>query len=502
MDFLDPQTQGLLGLAQGILASSGPSRMPVPFGAALAGGFGGMQAAANNAIGNQQRQSLIGLEQQKAKLTEAQTAAALRQNAVQEGILRQLGLVPDMPPALMGQPAGVLAAPSASPQPSEAPVPALIPPVGGVLSQLPPYARTAVGLDVGLNGGKGMAGILQKSMGPQEIQGVGSVQFNPQTGKYEALPGLAEAMAAWKGATAGVENENALVEIKDPVTGAPRQVTKAQALMMAKPSNAAMNLPATDRAAILADMQKSGITDANVNMVYPNGQVKGTITGPGFQSGPSPSAQTALTEQAKAAAGIQGDIDKEAENALASKRILGEMRDLSQDFTPSKIAPFQRTLGEWAQALGLKGFDDQIKSAGSQQALQKLTAQMATAAMKQFTNRGTQMEFNTFLQNNPNAALTPEGFSKVLGFMEGTADKILAKQQAFVEWKKTHPLETAQDFNAEWNKKMSDELTAVKPQKAMDSLPPANSANNGKVIRDTVTGKRLRSNGIQWVELK
>jgi hypothetical protein len=120
----------------------------------------------------------------------------------------------------------------------------------------------------------------------------------------------------------------------------------------------------------------------------------------------------------------------------------------------------QRALGEWAQALKLPGdWATEIKSAESQQALQKLTAQMATAAMKQFTNRGTQMEFKTFLQNNPNAELTSGGFQKVLEFMDKAASSSIEKQQAYQDWrKKGNPVERSQDFLADWNKRQNEEV--------------------------------------------
>lgn len=55
----DPKTLGLLGLAQGLLQSSGPSRTPVSFGQALGGGLQGMQQARDEAIKNQYTQSQI-----------------------------------------------------------------------------------------------------------------------------------------------------------------------------------------------------------------------------------------------------------------------------------------------------------------------------------------------------------------------------------------------------------------------------------------------------------
>jgi hypothetical protein len=49
----NPQTAGLLGMASGLLASSGASRLPVTNGAALSNGFQGMQQGIGSAIQNQ-----------------------------------------------------------------------------------------------------------------------------------------------------------------------------------------------------------------------------------------------------------------------------------------------------------------------------------------------------------------------------------------------------------------------------------------------------------------
>jgi hypothetical protein len=182
---------------------------------------------------------------------------------------------------------------------------------------------------------------------------------------------------------------------------------------------------------------------------------------PGMTTGQSTASRAAAERSGMNAGDVQKQIDDEASTALQSRKILGEMRTLATDFTPSKVAPMKRLLGEWAQALNLPGnWSEEIKAAESQQALQKLTAQMATAAMKSFTSRGTQMEFKTFLANNPNAELTSGGFQKVLEFMDRTAAAPLEKQAAYMEWRRTNPLEKSQDFLAEWNKRQNAELKA------------------------------------------
>ncbi|WP_217589727.1 transglycosylase SLT domain-containing protein [Burkholderia sp. GbtcB21] len=53
--FANPQTAGLLGLGQGLLQASGPSRIPVSMGQALGNGLGQMQQGIGNAFQTQQQ---------------------------------------------------------------------------------------------------------------------------------------------------------------------------------------------------------------------------------------------------------------------------------------------------------------------------------------------------------------------------------------------------------------------------------------------------------------
>jgi hypothetical protein len=53
--FANPQTAGLLGMAQGLLQASGPSRIPVSMGQALGNGLGQMQQGVGNAFQTQQQ---------------------------------------------------------------------------------------------------------------------------------------------------------------------------------------------------------------------------------------------------------------------------------------------------------------------------------------------------------------------------------------------------------------------------------------------------------------
>jgi hypothetical protein len=485
LGFDDPKTQGILALAAGLLQAGGPSRYPVPFGAALGG-------AMSNASKQQQQQALINLEQQKGALAQAQVLHAIHGMQLQNWALTdgqgQPPAPPTFPPAMlraMGMPVdvGALTQPLAQPSPQSAPQPNLqgataqptslaqspaqTPPPGGLLGSLPPEARAAIKTNIALPGSGNIAWQASQPIIGRE----GGIYRRTPNGGMEIDPAWLSGERQRMELQKGIEDQHTIVDVP-MADGKVQKMTKAQALNLTQATNEITNaIPGLNAEAVSSiQRQLAAEPDKPIDVDITLGGRRAKLTlqplgGRGFTTGQSTEARSAQEKSGTNAGDVQSQIDTEAAGALQSRKILGEMRVLSQDFTQGKVAPFKRALGEWAQALKLPGdWSQEIKVAESQQALQKLTAQMATAAMKQFTNRGTQMEFKTFLQNNPNAELTPGGFQKVLEFMDSTANASLQKQQAYVEWRKMNPVERSQDFLAEWNKKQAAEIAQPKPQ--------------------------------------
>ena len=65
INYADPQTQSLLGIAQGLLAASAPSRMPVGIGQVIAQGLAGGQQGYQQGIQNQQQAIQMNMARQK-----------------------------------------------------------------------------------------------------------------------------------------------------------------------------------------------------------------------------------------------------------------------------------------------------------------------------------------------------------------------------------------------------------------------------------------------------
>lgn len=178
------------------------------------------------------------------------------------------------------------------------------------------------------------------------------------------------------------------------------------------------------------------------------------------------------------ASAYETNINKDAANATGAKQMLGEVAQMAQNFTPNNLAPMKQKLGEWAITAGFdpKVVNDALGNVGDMQALQKLTAQMATQSMRSFTSRGTQMEFNTFMQNNPNAALTTEGFQKILGFMGQVNDAKIQKQQSFNQWKGTQQPSNYQNFDDQWNQQLNQGYDKNISAFVNKDTPPADGA--------------------------
>lgn len=81
-----PSTMAMLSLGANLMKAGGPSPYPVSFGSALGNAFSGFQ-------GDQQRQALVGLEQSKMSMLQQQLRQAQAQFAMQQGILKQAGLL-------------------------------------------------------------------------------------------------------------------------------------------------------------------------------------------------------------------------------------------------------------------------------------------------------------------------------------------------------------------------------------------------------------------------
>lgn len=93
---------------------------------------------------------------------------------------------------------------------------------------------------------------------------------------------------------------------------------------------------------------------------------------------------------------------------------------------------------------------------------------------------------------------SPQNLRRVADLSERVARATHAKgQQVLDRWKKNPSLAAvAQDSQLD---PIQNQFNPT-PSPTLDKLPTANLSNKGRMIRDTQTGKTLRSNGMSWVE--
>lgn len=169
---------------------------------------------------------------------------------------------------------------------------------------------------------------------------------------------------------------------------------------------------------------------------------------------------------------IESDINNKADGAVTSNRTLDHIKSLGADISMGKMAGAKQDLSAWAQSLGLmdqEQADKTFGSAGSSQALTKAVLPLVSQAVHDLTSRSAVQEFNQFVKSNPNIEMTPDGFNKVIGWMQKVNDLTIKKQEYFQEWKKDHKAKDYNNFSYDWNKKLTKEMDS--PTQGGDKQP-------------------------------
>lgn len=517
---IDPRYAGLLAAGFGMLNASGPSRMPVSLGQAIGqggqSGLGAYQSAMQLKIMDDYRRA------QEAHL-KAQTDDLVRKGDLSEQLLREVGLLPPKAGA-PAAPGGGLLAPQVAPQPQQpgllnagaqpegaspgggSLVPPAAPMANSPLSNLPTYARQAMGLNAAIPGA-GLGGIVMQANTPIAGREGGLYDVGPD-GKRHLSEGFVEGEETRLRLKNRVENENAVVEVKMP-DGSTRRMTKAQELELTRPENTAQLLSQEDRGVIENDMRRSGLKSANVSMQYPGALVKGAIGDPGgFTAGQTTFSAAQASRRGAEDAKAESTAFDEAKAATQGKSDITALRQYSQNFTPSALAPFKQKMGEWLIGLGAPAdkVGEKLGSIGDMQAAQKVAFSIATQLTKQISSRPSQLEWTSILRNaTPNVALTGGGFEAVMSKLETDYDRRIGLAQAWADRPKDSQ-QTFREFETDYNRQYLAKIaenpaaaTGKSGGESFDALPRATPANKGQRIRDRQTGKILKSNGMSWV---
>ncbi len=184
-------------------------------------------------------------------------------------------------------------------------------------------------------------------------------------------------------------------------------------------------------------------TDENGKDIYGYPTAPGAgapnATAPGSTA--SPASVQAQKSGAEAGQSYASELAKNAAGATEVRRSLSELKNLSQQATPSAANESKAKLGAFMIAAGAD--PDTVSKwtgvdTGALQAAQKQTATLAVNSIHSMTSRGTNFDLDTFMRNNPNMNMAdPAAFSRVADYMGNKAAQDIAKQKDFAQWKKT-----------------------------------------------------------------
>lgn len=98
----------------------------------------------------------------------------------------------------------------------------------------------------------------------------------------------------------------------------------------------------------------------------------------------------------------------------------------------------------------------------------------------------------------PRLSTDPAALPQLLNFMERRARGQLTNYNTKIKGVQSQPMGQSIPMSLEVPEPEIPKPKAATAQQAMPTLPPATTANKGRVILDQQTGQRLRSNGMQW----
>lgn len=163
--------------------------------------------------------------------------------------------------------------------------------------------------------------------------------------------------------------------------------------------------------------------------------------GPALNTGLSPNEQKLQEERAKTANDYETSLVEANTVGQENLRVLREMQTAMKEFKTGGGMEVRQRLAQLAQGLGMPTkLVDEI-AGGNRGALaefQKLAVRYATQEMK--TNMGsaqrfTNLDFSTFLKNNPTIDTDPRGLEKMFKFLEQGVWRAGQQMEYYNRWK-------------------------------------------------------------------
>lgn len=194
-----------------------------------------------------------------------------------------------------------------------------------------------------------------------------------------------------------------------------------------------------------------GQPNAGAPTINPRVSVAPMVTGSGAQvpgsgqgsniTGLSPQESALQTERAKTSNDYESGLNDANTTGQENLRVLREMQDAMKEFKSGGGMEVRQRLAQLAQGVGMpQQLVDDLAGGnrGAVAEFQKLAVRYATQEMK--TNMGqaqkfTNLDFSTFLKNNPTIDTDPRGLEKMFGFLEKGVWRMGQQQEYYNRWK-------------------------------------------------------------------
>jgi hypothetical protein len=202
------------------------------------------------------------------------------------------------------------------------------------------------------------------------------------------------------------------------------------------------------------------------------------------------------------------DLLSKGKAAVENNMRLGRMEELNNS---GKLVT-----GLYNDMLKRFGIDYAALKNPDSQEFEKLSTDMLRNAKEIFGSRVTNLEVQTFLKTIPTLSQTQEGRTRVIRNLRLLNEGELLRSKAMKDILKENQGVPPYDIGEQVEEKVGPQLEQISEkfvsvgrpdegtQSEAESFPslPSAAEYKGKIIRDTDTGKRLKSDGVKWKVIK
>jgi hypothetical protein len=202
---------------------------------------------------------------------------------------------------------------------------------------------------------------------------------------------------------------------------------------------------------------------------------------------------------------VRKDLLNQSKAAKENDLRLDRMNELNEQ---GKLIP-----GLYNDLMKKFGVDFSALKNPDSQEFEKLSVDMLKNAREIFGARVTNFEVQNFLKSIPNLSQSKEGRSRVIRNFKLLNEGARARSDALRDVLKENRGVPPYDLGEQVEEKIGPKLDQISEKfvagaqiespssQSFESLPKA-AEFSGKIVRDTETGKRYRSNGKSWKEVK